>query len=214
MRRRSFLRAGHGNGKGEPRIELPPADELAAPIPAAPAPLKRHQDGRIADRETAKALGRKGGFARAHKARLVAGLGLGELAADAAFRPFQLAAEEFMKQHVATLAMQAGGECGPAPSTMIASAALQLAASRFLFERGATTGEVSTLKAASSLADASRQNLLAAYELATREASARKTAAPPIDWAHFRAQAERVADADEERERLEEQEAEDERGTE
>jgi hypothetical protein len=59
---------------------------------------------------------------------------------------------------------------------MVASAALQLAASRFLFDQGASTGDAATLKTASQLANDSRQNLLAAYELAQREAAAR----PPV----------------------------------
>ena len=50
---------------------------------------------------------------------------------------------------------------------------LQLAASRYLFDQGARTGDPSLLKTASQLANDSRQNLLAAYELAQREAQAR-----------------------------------------
>jgi hypothetical protein len=154
---------------------LPP-DELPAPVPGEPAPIRRREDGTLADTDSAKALGRLGGLAKAQRARLVAGLGIEDLAEDAAFRPFQVAADEFYRQHVETLARMAGGECGPAPATMVATASLQLAASRFLFAEGAKAGDVGKLKAASSLGDASRQNLLAAYELAVREAEAKKEA--------------------------------------
>lgn len=60
-----------------------------------------------------------------------------------------------------------GGHCGPPPSSIVASASLQLAASRFAFE------VLGDLALGSRLADASRQNLLAAYELTVREATAR-----------------------------------------
>ena len=135
--------------------------------------MRRREDGTLLDSESAKALGRKGGLAKAYRARFVAGLGIAELADDDAFRPFQLAGDDFFRHHVAALAEQAGGVCGAACSSMVASAGLQLAASRFLFERGARSGDAQTLKLASSLANDSRQNLLAAYELAVREAQAR-----------------------------------------
>ena len=63
---------------------------------------------------------------------------------------------------------------------MIASAALQLAASRFLFEQGAQTGDPATFKLASQLANDSRQNLLAAYEYATRAAKAKPKKGRPV----------------------------------
>ena len=56
---------------------------------------------------------------------------------------------------------------------MVASAALQLGASRYAFDKFAATADASWAKLGSSLANDSRQNLLAAYELATREAHAR-----------------------------------------
>ena len=57
---------------------------------------------------------------------------------------------------------------------MVASAALQLAFSRFLFDRGAVAGNIDDIKTASKLADSSRQNILAAYELAVREGQRRR----------------------------------------
>jgi hypothetical protein len=106
--------------------------------------------------------------------RLVDSLGLRKIADDATFKPYRDAAEEFTSHHLGELAKQAGGYVGPAPSTMVASAALQLAASRWAFDTGAEKNEPSFIKLGSSLANDSRQNLLAAYELAVREAKARQ----------------------------------------
>jgi hypothetical protein len=55
------LRAGHGNGRGQPRVEVLPVDELPAPVSAATPPpdvaLAFRQDGKIADSETAREMG-------------------------------------------------------------------------------------------------------------------------------------------------------------
>ncbi len=171
------IRTGHGQGRGAPHIEISPPDELPWPVagPQAPpdAPLAFRPDGRIADAATARAMGRKGGAAKARRVRLVDSLGLSKLVENTSFGPYRNAAEEFVSHHLAALATQAGGQVGPAPSTMVASAGLQLAASRWAFDRGAEENDAALLKLGSSLANDSRQNLLAAYELAVREAQAR-----------------------------------------
>lgn len=176
------LRNGHGTGAGAPRIEVMPADELPQPVPPASSSavvaLTFRQDGKIADSETAREMGRRGGAAKARRVRLVDSLGLAKIAEDSSFRPYRDAAEEFVSHHRGELAKQAGGELGPAPSTMVASAGLQLAASRWAFDRGATENDASFIKLGSSLANDSRQNLLAAYELAVREAQARAASSP------------------------------------
>jgi len=66
-----------------------------------------------------------------------------------------------------------GGRIGPGPASVISTAALQMAASRWLSDRGAETGDAKLLLEAAKLGDSSRQNLLAAHELAAREASSR-----------------------------------------
>ena len=179
------LRSGHGTGAGVPRVEVLPADELPAPVAApAAAPavaLAFRKDGKIADTETARALGRRGGEAKARRVRLVDSLGLAKVAEDASFAPYRAAAEEFVGHHLGELAKQAGGSVGPAPSTMVASAGLQLAASRWAFDQGAAKNDASLFKLGSSLANDSRQNLLAAYELATREAEARMRSRSPAE---------------------------------
>lgn len=176
------LRTGHGNGRGRPHIEIV-ADELPAPLEAvdsdAVSGLERRLDGTVTPGQSAKELGRKGGKTRGKRIALARSLGIGTLASSAVFAPYRKAASVFRKHHCAVLASQAGGVCGIAPSSMVASAALQLAVSRYLFDLGATSGDVAVLKTASQMADASRQNLLAAYELAVREGQARVAPTPP-----------------------------------
>jgi hypothetical protein len=177
-----------------------PADELPDPVPSPPSPpvvaLAFRQDGKIADKETAREMGRRGGLAKARRVRLIDTLGLSKLADSTTFAPYRAAAEEFVSYHLASLAAQAGGEVGPGPSTMVASAGLQLAASRWAFDLGASTEDASLIKLGSSFANDSRQNILAAFELATREAQVRRARGGGVDYAAIHAQAEAQADAD------------------
>lgn len=62
-------------------------------------------------------------------------------------------------------------------SSLLSSAALALASSRYLYEVAAEKGDVALLQAASKLATDARQTELAAWELCSREAVARKKAA-------------------------------------
>jgi hypothetical protein len=139
-------------------------------------PLNRRHDGTIADGETARTMGKRGGEAKARKVRLIDSLGLATITAESSFAPYRAAAEEFTKHHLGELAGQAGGSVGSGPSTFVCSAALQLAASRWAFDAGAATGDAGLLKLGSALANDSRQNLLAAYEYAVREAESRRRA--------------------------------------
>jgi len=186
------LRSGHGTGAGVPRIEVLPPDEQPSPVAAAVAapaePVRRRPDGKLADSASARVLGQRGGEAKARRVRLVDSLGLSTIVADTSFGPYRAAAEEFVGHHLGELARQAGGEVGPAPSTMVASAALQLAASRWAFDRAAEKSDPDLFKLGSQLANDSRQNLLASYEMAVREAKAR----PRVDpVAHLKRLAER-----------------------
>jgi hypothetical protein len=164
------LRNGHGTGAGVPRIEVLPADEQPDPIPATVAvtvaAVERRENGTLGA-DLAKLLGSLGGRAKA-----------------AAMVPYVEIATRFVEQHLPALAAQAGGEVGPGPSSVVTSAALQLGASRWAFDRATKkrcTIKMRTelLKLSSQLANDSRQNLLAAYELAVREAKARSLA--PLD---------------------------------
>jgi hypothetical protein len=162
------LRNGHGTGAGSPRIEVLPPDELPAGVPddaRAESPADRGTLGRFAP---GNSLAVQGGRARSGHAKLARRLRLGETFADPRFETYAAAARGFRRAHVTALARSVGGgHCGPAPASIIASASLQLAASRFAFE------VLGDMKLGSQLADASRQNLLAAHELCAREAAAR-----------------------------------------
>lgn len=177
------LRSGHGNGAGVPRVEVLPADELPAGLPDEAGTANRGDfdaRGRFAAGNTVSALG---GRRRAGKTRLAVRLSLGAVEADPAFAPYLRAARCFRREHCSTIARDVGGGvCGPGPSSIVASAALQLAASRFLFDL-ASQGQPAMFAQASRLADASRQNLLAAHELAAREAQHRaERGGAPTPW--------------------------------
>lgn len=178
-----------GRGDGIPRIEVARLDELPEGVPApigtpdaakaaTLAAVKRTPGGRLADPASAALLGRIGGQTKAEKQRakgdiptLVRGLGLREVSAED-FLPYLADAEDFTEHEQKRLAqVVGGGTCGNAPASFVASAALQLAASRFSFARG-------DLVAGSKLANDSRQNLLAAHELCAREAQARHATNP------------------------------------
>ena len=164
------LRAGHGRGAGQPRIEVLPVDELPAGV-AAPKPQTQAlaRPPYAAGSAEAREAGRRGGQRKAGTTALASKIGLAKAFADPSFEPYRRAAEAFAKLHVRTLAQSVGGGvCGPAPASIVWSAGLQLAASRWAFE---AAGDPAL---GSRLANDSRQNLLAAFELCAREAVARR----------------------------------------
>ena len=61
------------------------------------------------------------------------------------------------------------GHVSSGASALLASASLALAASRFLYEKVAETGDIALLKQAAQLADSARQSELAAWEMSARE---------------------------------------------
>lgn len=166
------MRRAHGTGTSAlARVETLPADEQPMPVEMpADAPSPRPARGRFGP---GNAEARKGGLAKAGKSRLAASLGLRGLATSEAFVPYRRSAETFRRHHCSELATMAGGVCGSGPSSMVASAALQLAASRYLFDLAGASGDPTLFAQASRLADASRQALLTAYEMAVRQAQAR-----------------------------------------
>jgi hypothetical protein len=168
------LRSGHGAGKGFPRIEVLPVDELPAGSPVTarePSPNDRGEAGRFA---RGNKLARAGGKATAGKSRLASKLGLRALPEGSAFRQYRAAASSFRRAQCAALASTVGGGyCGPAPSSVVASSALALAWSRYLGDLAAEQGDPELALKAARLGETSRQHLLAAHELCAREATAR-----------------------------------------
>lgn len=210
------LRTAHGNAKKLGRevvIEVPPADELkplqqGEPQGATSFGGKRHR--LVKGSAEARAVAAKGGAARAARRRLEAQLstlGLGDLAASPELKTYIAEAELFREACAAELC-ELAGSVGASVSSMLASAALQLAGSRYLFILAGR--EKRPLKAekvfarSSSLADSSRQNILAAYHLADIIARS-KGRSRPSGGVAARAAADRAAALLEERRTAEEQ---------
>jgi hypothetical protein len=80
------------------------------------------------------------------------------------------------RKHRARELCVAHGYVSAGASALLATASLALAASRYLYERVAITGETDLLMKAHKLADSARQNELAAWELCAREGVARRKA--------------------------------------
>jgi hypothetical protein len=156
-----------------PAAELPagiPADERV-PLPPSDAP-ERLPNGHFV--KGARSAQSKGGKASAGLARIALTIGAD---ADERFKPYKAMAVAFRKKHMQELARDVGGGyCGTGPSTMVESAARQYAASQFLFDTAGTDAKL--LKLASQLGNDSRQNILAAFELCAKEATARRAVAP------------------------------------
>lgn len=176
-----WLRNGHGNGAGQPRIEVPPADELPQGVPAPmPVPMPaatRGEHGRLVPGAGTSEQARRASQARWAKqrstVRALDRLGLRGIAPEA-IQPYLADAEEFAQHEIDRLARSVGGgECGAGPASMVQSSALQTAASRYLYALGFAENDADKLGAASRLADSARQNLLAAHALAAKEAKAR-----------------------------------------
>ena len=175
------LRSGHGHGAGVPRVEVLPPDELPAGVQAptqASAGDERRPDGTFAP--GARTLQSAGGRATRGRSRLTARLGLSTLAEGDAFAPYRRAAATFRRVQCSELARTVGGGvCGPGPSSVVASAALALAWSRYLSEEAARTGDADLAMRSARLGETSRQHLLAAHELCARVAATRPRS--PVD---------------------------------
>ncbi len=176
-------------------VASPAAQPPTAEASAAGATLRTGSD-ELAKREAAAALGALGGLAKAARDRelaaipaLARGLGLREVSA-AELKPYLDDASDFAERECCRLAREVGGgSIGAGPSSIVGTAALQLAGSRLCFARG-------ELIAASRLGDASRANLLSAHELTAKEAKARPRKSPAdILWEAGAAERARVAAA-------------------
>jgi hypothetical protein len=173
------LRSGRSRHGGRPFVEVLPVDELPAGVPAGADELSRAaaaERGAFTEGNRRSALG---GRARAGSTRLAARLSLDALPDGSAFAPYRRAAAGFRRAQCASLsASVGGGHCGPGPSSIVASAALALAWSRYLGDVAARTGDGEMATRAARLAVESRQHLLAAHELCAREAAARPRPEP------------------------------------
>jgi hypothetical protein len=170
-------RTGHGSGRGTPHIEVVPVDELPAGMlgdacahsPEHPATSREAFGPTERGTEEASFLARRAALARWDKAnslRVLDSLGL-KGTPPAVLEPYLEDAREFARSEIARLAEQVGGgSCEGAAETFVQSAALQLAGSRAAFAAG-------ELALGSKLADASRQNCIAAFEICARSAKSK-----------------------------------------
>jgi hypothetical protein len=186
----NFIRTSHGTGAKTALVRIEnPLKDLPEGVAGEPAPLPERAgtaNGDVAGPQDRSAGGRfgagnsiakRGGHARAGKVKLAARLGLSTLPDDAALRPYLRSATSFRKAYLADLARSVGGGyVGPGPASLVATAALQLAWSRYLGDQAALTGDGDLAAKASALANASRQSLLGAHALAASEARTRPRA--------------------------------------
>lgn len=167
------LRTGHGLGRGAPRVEVLPVDELPRGIPEHAQPSARPEraaNGRFLPGNKSSV---QGGKRKAGALLLARKLGLSKEQSEE-FAPYLKHAEAWRRHKVNELAASVGaGTCGAGPSSIIATAARQLASSMFLFDLATASGDAELHAKASKLGNDSRQNLLAAHELCAKETTAR-----------------------------------------
>ncbi len=157
-------------------IEVLPVDELPDGVEGprfVEMADERDRNGRFLP--GSKTMQSKGGQATKETTKLSRRLSLGNpLEVKPEFQPYRNAAIAFKKQHVRYLADTVGGGiCSSGPASIVASAAWQLALSRFMFDQIAITGNLQLGQTASKLANDSRMGLMAAHELCAREAKTR-----------------------------------------
>lgn len=160
------------------RVSPATASSLPAGVPAPARPEAiRDGDGRFQAGEATSQLAGMGGKAAAESRQLAKLLGLLDVPEGHPYLPYARMAREWRDAHMAELGQEVGGgKVGPGPASVVSTAALEMAASRWLFDRAAECGDTDMMLSAARLADASRQNLLAAHELVARMAEARKEA--------------------------------------
>jgi hypothetical protein len=150
---------------------------VPALVPEDAVPIARREDGKLATSEAAKELGRRGGEAKANKKRLLQGLGFAKLADDSAFKKYWDSVQGWLDAQLVEYAIVGGGRLSPGVASIVGSAGVALAASRYFSDLGATTLEGHYFITAVKLGESSKAHLVAAYELATREAKARSAVA-------------------------------------
>lgn len=164
-----FIRTKHNDSPMPLQVEAPRADELTRPdLDAAAA---RYSESPV----------RKGGWPKGRSRRTklaVLGIPAGTLdAGDPAYARCVRLASAYRKARVRELAV-VHEYVSTGASALLATAAMALAASRYLYEKAAIGGleNLDILKTASRMADSARQNELAAWELCARESIAKRKA--------------------------------------
>ncbi len=173
-------RKGHGVMKdGGPRIETLPADELPKGIPA---PARQENPGDRDRRglfQPGNSLARVAGKAKKGSTHLGGRFSLKALPQGSDFERYKTAAIPFARAIRGEYAMKVGGgECGPAASSIIASAARALALSMYFGDKAMEAGDADLAMKAVRMADSHKQCLQSAYEICQRMAEASEKKAP------------------------------------
>jgi hypothetical protein len=165
------IRNGHGNGAGTPRVEVLPPDEQppAQAVVADPLTTGRDERKRIRTTAAARAMAKL-----PRRSRFMTR----ELACHEGFEPHNRRRLEWQKARLNELARAHGGSVSRGVGAIVASAAWLYAAGEFAAELAAKAGDVELFKTAASLTSTARQHELASWELAAREATARREANP------------------------------------
>ena len=169
------LRKAHGTGAETRtmRTEQRPLDEIPTPNAedTAAGLAMRARRGHPFERGNTAARGRKPALASA------AGIPLD--AKDPAYKRALGQARRYRSRRVAELAVQHGGTCSAGVSAMLTSAAVDMAASRYLAMLAAKHGLAKLMVLSSKLATSARLHELGAVDLAEHEAAARAAARGP-----------------------------------
>jgi hypothetical protein len=185
-------RKSHGNAARNGRLvvlESCPADELPPAMPGAPAPPQRDSGGRFLP-------GNRAGAAKRVKAGSRGALVVLERRGDPAARAALAFGRRYSAHRRVELARAHGGEISAGVGALVESAGELLAASRYWAARGIADGNPDHARLAAQLVAGHRQAERDCWELASREAEARRRAAPPVPWA-WSSPAEPESDADE-----------------
>ncbi len=165
-----------GKNKGNPQVETPRADELSRINPEeAQERLQARIDGRKNNKGWPKGK-------PMYKKTKLAIMGIPKdalVSGDPAYARCVKLSKAYQKVRCREFAIS-HGFVSSGVNALLATAALALAASRYMYERATKADPDSiaqTLKAASQLASDARQNELAAWELCARESMAKRKAA-------------------------------------
>lgn len=174
-RPKPFVQKAHGEAKrlgAVAVVEVPRPSELLPASPDTGGPLLPHEQ-----RDSGGRFVRGNSWA-ARARRRVGNTTFGHLAAHPDFAPFIGWGRSYAERRRRELCALHGGRLSAGVGVLIETAALTLAASRYLFAKGSETIDAGMLKQASLLGADARQNELAAWELAAREAAARGKSGP------------------------------------
>lgn len=169
------LRSGHGNGAGVPRIEVLPADELPPAQAEGADPLASGRDSakRVRTTAAARALAKL-----PRRSRFLPR----KLALDPRFLSHNARRLEWQRKRLAELQAAHGG-VSHGVGAMLNAAGWLYAGGECAAEIAAATCDFDLFKTAANLTSTARQHELAAWELAAREADARRGKARPTTHA-------------------------------